>query len=227
MLEARFDRAAVRLRAAVSWILFGDFSAPIPVEPRAPWNPTPSDVPTDQAHQAQEQLLVTLRDGDLHATGRYSDTPTPRWESSGRRWMMHSGRHTQILSEHWRGGQYSWNYGSLDLPDGQYIEIQVPRYMIVAIWPPRPEPEVAPRTSAGSSAAYTTPYLDLMRRAIDELRISAVSQPKKETVVAWLREQTADRQAISDNFARHLATFVRLPESQRGGNRKWRVAEED
>ena len=69
MLEARFDRAAVRLRAAVSWILFGDFSAPIPVEPRAPWNPTPSDVPTDQAHQAQEQLLVTLQDGDLHATG--------------------------------------------------------------------------------------------------------------------------------------------------------------
>ena len=54
-----------------------------------------------------------------------------------------------------------------------------------------------------------------------------LSQPKKETVVAWFREQTADRQAISDNFARHLATFVRLPESQRGGNRKWRVAEED
>jgi hypothetical protein len=225
MLEARFDRAAVRLRAAVSWILFGDFSAPIPVEPRAPWNPTPSDVPTDQAHQAQEQLLVTLRDGDLHATGRYSDTPPPRWESGGRRWMMHSGRDAQILTEHWRGGQYSWNQDSLDLPDGQYIDIQVPRFMIVAIWPPRPKHEE--RDSAGPSARYTTPYLDLMRRAIDELRISATSQPKKETVVAWFREQTIDRQLISDNFARHLATFVRLPESQRGGNRKWRLDEED
>jgi hypothetical protein len=60
-----------------------------------------------------------------------------------------------------------------------------------------------------------------MRRAIDELRISATSQPKKETVMAWFREQTIDHQPISENFARHLATFVRLPESQRGGNRKW------
>jgi hypothetical protein len=99
--------------------------------------------------------------------------------------------------------------------------------MIVAIWPPRSEPEVVPPTGPGASARYTTPYLDLMQRAIDELRISATSQPKKETVVAWFREQTVDHQPISDNFARHLATFVRLPESQRGGNRKWRVGEED
>ena len=74
MFEARFDRAAVPLRAAVSWILSRDFEAPLPLKPRAPWLQSPADVPTDEARQAQEQLLVTLRDGDLHATGRYSDT---------------------------------------------------------------------------------------------------------------------------------------------------------
>jgi hypothetical protein len=225
MFEARFDRAAVPLRAAVSWILSRDFEAPLPLQPRAPWLQSPADVPTDEARQAQEQLLVTLRDGDLHATGRYSDTPTPRWEPGCRRWMMHSGRHSQILTEQWRGGQYSWDHDSLDLPDCQFIGIRVPRSMVVALWPAEAEPaEDAP---AGSVGTYTTPYLDLMRRAIVELRISAHSQPKKEIVVAWFREQAIDHQPLSENFARHLATFVRLPESQRGGNRKWRFDEED
>jgi hypothetical protein len=223
MFEARFDRAAVPLRAAVSWILSRDFEAPLPLKPRAPWLQSPADVRTDEARQAQEQLLVTLRDGDLHATGRYSDTATPRWEPGCRRWMMHSGRHTQVLIEDWRAGRYSWEYDSLDLRDGQYIDIQVPRFIVVALWPPQPEPAA----DANSLEMYTTPYLDLMRRAIVELRISARSQPKKEIVVAWFREQTIDHQPLSENFARHLATFVRLPESQRGGNRKWRFDEED
>jgi hypothetical protein len=227
MLEARVDRAAVPLRAAVSWILFQDFSAPGPVEPCAPWHRTSSDRPSAEVRKAREQLLVMLRDGDLHGTGRYSDTPSAPWEAPhvGRHWMMHSGRHTQVLTEHWRAGRYSWQYDSLDLRDGQYIDVQVPRFMIVALWPPQLEP--AADAAADSLEMYTTPYLDLMRRAIVELRISANSQPKKDTVMAWFREQTVDHQPLSENFARHLATFVRLPESQRGGNRKWRFDEAD
>jgi len=221
MLEARIDRAAVSLRAAVSWILLEDFSAPTPVEARAHWLPNPSYGPTKQVCRVREHLLVTLRDGDLHATGRHSETLTPPWESDMRRWMMHSGRHTQILTEQWRGGTYDWDKDSLTLLDGEFIDIEIPRFMVVAIWPRRAEPEPDPIPGTGSPATYTTPYLDLMRRAIDELRISATSQPKKETVMAWFREQAIDHQPISENFARHLATFVRLPESQRGGNRKW------
>jgi hypothetical protein len=105
------------------------------------------------------------------------------------------------------------------------LGIRVPRFMIVALWPAQPEP--AAEAVAGSPDMYTTPYLDLMRRAIVALPISESSQPKKETVMAWFREQTIDHQPISENFSRHLATFVRLPESQRGGNRKWRFDEED
>ena len=136
---------------------------------------------------------------------------------------MHTGRHSQILTEHWRGGEYSWHCDSLDLSDGQFVEIRVPRFIVVALWPEQAEPD----TAASTLDTYTTPYLDLMRRAIVELRISAHSQPKKDTVVAWFREQTIDHQPLSENFARHLATFVRLPESQRGGNRKWRFDDED
>jgi hypothetical protein len=227
MLEARVDRAAVPLRAAVSWILFQDFAVPEPVEPSVPWHRAASQGPSADARRAREQLLVMLRDGDLHAMGRYSDTPAAPWEAPhlDRHWMMHSGRSSQILTEQWRGGRYRWDQDSLDLSDGQFIEIQVPRFMVTALWPAEAEP--ANDAAASSLGTYTTPYLELMRRAIVDLRISTHSQPKKETVVAWFREQTIDHQPLSENFARHLATFVRLPESQRGGNRKWRLDEED
>jgi hypothetical protein len=167
-------------------------------------------------------LIVRLRDGDLHATGRFSDTRTQSWEPDPHRWVMHSGRQTEIPSEHWRTGRYHWNADSLDLLEAQYIEIQVPQCMIVEIWPPKLT--ASDDASDISARRYTTPYLDLMRRAIMELPISASSQPKKETVVAWFREQIIDHRPVSDNFARYLATFVRLPEAQRGGNRRWRMA---
>lgn len=166
--------------------------------------------------------MVTLRDGDLHAIGRYSNTPTPPWEHESRRWMMHSGRHSDISPEQWHAGNYNWSDGRLDLADGQYIDIQVPRIMVVAIW--QPELKASNDTKPVPEGAYTTPYLDLMRRAIAELGITIGSQPKKETVMAWFRDQTIEQRPLSENFARHLATFVRLPEAQRGGNRKWRMA---
>jgi hypothetical protein len=220
MLEARIDRAAVSLRAAVDWILkVSPEPCPTP-EPELPaWQRLNPARPSARERSARECLQVLLRDGDLHATGRYSDTPSAPWESPhpSRQWMMHSGRHTQIVTESWREGRYRWDHDSLDLREGQLIDLLVPRFMITTLWPAQPKRDAV----SNDSAAYTTPYLDLMRRAIDELRISATSQPKKETVMAWFREQTIDHQPISENFARHLATFVRLPESQRGGNRKW------
>jgi hypothetical protein len=59
------------------------------------------------------------------------------------------------VTEQWWGGQYSWDYDSLGLPDGQLIGIRVPRFMVVALWPAEAEPvEDAP---AGSVGNYTTP----------------------------------------------------------------------
>jgi hypothetical protein len=37
------------------------------------------------------------------------------------------------VTEHWRGGRYRWDHDSLDLFDGQFIEIQVPRFMVIAL----------------------------------------------------------------------------------------------
>jgi len=60
-----------------------------------------------------------------------------------------------------------------------------------------------------------------MQQAILELDISAGNQPKKEIVMDWFRGRKVDEVPLSENHIRYLASFVRLPRSQRGGNRPW------
>ena len=172
--------------------------------------------------KAREDLLIALRDGDLHAKGRHSDTPAAPWElpHRGRRWMLHSGHFSPIPPEAWRAGDVDWPAGTLTLAEGQFIDIRLPRFMLDAIWS-----GTSRYTEADGPLAeerYTTPYLDLLRRAIPAHRITADRQPKKEVLVEWFREQVVEGEAISANLASAMATLVRLPSSRKGGNRKWR-----
>jgi hypothetical protein len=143
----------------------------------------------------------------------------------GRAWTMHSRWYTKTTCEQWLEGTYDWAKGSLDLPNGQFIDVQVPRWTIEAFWPPDPKP---PPPEVGvaeiDDAAYTTPYLELMRQAIAELGISAANQPKKDTVMEWFRGRKVGEVPLSENHIGYLASFVRLPHSQKGGNRRWSVA---
>lgn len=220
------DRTLLSLAETVEWVLARvPIGAPEPCKSaatiRPPWER--AAVPLPREPTAHEVLLVLLRDGDLHAVGRYSSTPAAAWESPhyGRKWIMHSGRTSHVAPEQWRGGVYNWSLDALDLPDGQFIEIRVPLLTLRAIWPAA-EPTSVARSEPGE-LDYCTPYLELMRRAIAEHGIASGSQPKKETLVAWFREQLIGGMPVSENTANHLATFVRMPEAQRGGNRKWRV----
>jgi hypothetical protein len=74
-----------------------------------------------------------------------------------------------------------------------------------------------------SDSDYSTPYIDLMRQAIDEFEITAENQPIKETLVEWFLAQEVDGQRVSRATAEYLASFVRLPSSRTGGNRPWKV----
>jgi hypothetical protein len=87
---------------------------------------------------------------------------------------------------------------------------------------PKPPPEVGVAEIA--DAAYTTPYLELMQQAIAELGISAANQPKKDDVLEWFRGRKVGGIPLSENHICYLASFVRLPHSQKGGNRKWSAA---
>lgn len=165
--------------------------------------------------EAYEQLMTALRDGDLHARGRYSETRINRWGSTGREFGMHSGYHTPVSPAHWLEGEYR-NH-ALTSMDWEFIDIKMPRFMVLAIWPPYEEP--AAERSAEASA-YTTPYLELMQRAIVEFGLNEANQEKKELLVDWFSRQQIDGEPLSNNLADAMATLVRLPASQRGGARR-------
>jgi hypothetical protein len=75
--------------------------------------------------------------------------------------------------------------------------------------------------NALSQSGYSTPYLQLMQRAIDVHRITDQHQPLKKELEAWFIEQTINGEAISSNDASYMASFVRSPKSRKGGGRKY------
>ena len=98
----------------------------------APWLQEPA--PTDRARAvARNELLVALRDGDLHATGRLSTTRANRAAPPYTEWTLHSGHGEPISPAQWRSGEF--RTGRLRLIDGEFIDIRLPRFMVRAIWP--------------------------------------------------------------------------------------------
>lgn len=190
-----------------------------PLEPERaypPWyQPVPDHVRWEK--EAMDQLLVALRDGDLHTQGRLSTTRNLVSWDSRHQWQLHSGHHEPISPAAWREGTFF--DGRLTSHRWEYIDIRMPRFMVLAIWPDyRP----ASGAAAESPSAYTTPYLRLMQEAIVYFGLTETRQDKKECIVDWLMTKDVDGEPISRNLADAMATLIRLPSSQRGGaKRAW------
>jgi hypothetical protein len=179
----------------------------------APWLTEPARAQRAEAI-ARHQLLVALRDGDLHATGRLSTTRANNAAPPYTEWTLHSGHYDTISPVQWRAGEF--RAGRLRLIDGEFTDIRVPRFMVQAIWPRK---MFAPLQH---DVDYTTPYLDLLRAAIAEFAITDERQPKKDNLVDWFRSHQVEGEPLSENLASAMATLVRLPSSQRGGaKRMW------
>jgi hypothetical protein len=178
-----------------------------------PWGRDPD--PAERALAiARNELLVALRDGDLHATGRLSTVRANNAAPPYAEWTLHSGHREPISPAQWRAGEF--RKGRLRLLDGEFIDIHLPRFMMRAVWPK------AERSPAPQDADYSTPYLDLLHAAIAEFAISEERQPKKDNLVEWFRAQKVEGEPLSENLASAMATLVRLPSSQRGGaKRMW------
>ena len=167
---------------------------------------------------ASRQLWQALRQGSVHAQGRYSNSRNPVFpDRDAREWIFHSSQLVWIPPEHWISGVLHVDDGSLperlELQDGEYIDIQMPRFMVAAIWTLPPLRPIEPTD-------YTTPYLELIKRAISENRIDEMDQSKKEALVAWFMDQDVEGEPLSENLAKAMATIVRLPSSQRGGSKR-------
>ena len=181
------------------------------------WNP-PQDPTIAWKSEAENELLVALRDGDLLAQGRYTEERPNGWgyaSSSG--FGLHSGYHTSIRPEQWREGRFYSD--RLTARDWEFIDIRMPRFLVKAIWPDY-VPEVVRTTEGSDVIPYTTPYLELMQVAIARFGITAKRQEKKECLVDWFLEQQIEGEFISKNLADSMATLVRLPSAQRGGAKR-------
>ena len=168
--------------------------------------------------EAENELLVALRDGDLIAQGRYSEERPNGWgygNSSG--FGLHSGYHTSIRPEQWREGKYS--FGRLTARDWEFIDIRMPRFLVKAIWPDF-VPEVVRPTAGTDAVPYTTPYLELMHAAIAKFGITPEDQGKKDCLVDWFLEQQIEGEPVSNKLADAMATLIRLPSAQRGGAKR-------
>ena len=184
-----------------------------PREP-APWE-RPVDPQATWKAEAREQLMVALRDGDLHAQGRYSEERPHAWVGAGSRFGLHSGYHTSIRPEQWREARYL--DGKLTAMLWEFIDIRVPRFVVLAIWPAYVPPAMPKSVDA---PAYTTPYLELMHEAIELFSLSEVRQEKKDSLYEWFRTRQVDGEPVSGNLCDAMATLIRLPGAQRGGARR-------
>lgn len=74
----------------------------------------------------------------------------------------------------------------------------------------RPKKDTKPK----EPPEYTTPYLQDMLRAIEELKINEDNQPSKSEIEYWFETNT---EGYSKKEIDKLASFIRHPESQKGG----------
>jgi hypothetical protein len=182
------------------------------------WNP-PQDPTIAWKAEAENELLVALRDGDLLAQGRYTEERSHSWSHGGSSsgFGLHSGYHTSIRPEHWREGKYL--FGRLTARDWEFIDIRIPRFLVKAIWPDYvPEPVRA--TEGSDVIPYSPPYLELMHQAIRHFRLTDQRQEKKEVLSDWFRSHPIEGEPISKNLADAMATLIRLPSAQRGGAKR-------
>jgi hypothetical protein len=180
----------------------------------------PRDPVTVWKGEAEEQLLVALRDGDLLAQGRFSETRNNSsfGPDSHKTWILHSGYHQHVTPVQWREGQFM--YGTLSTMFWEFIDIRLPRFTVKGIWPDYLPPVTTSTMFAATQKPYTTPYLELMQAAIVHFGISAERQEKKDCLVDWFLTQHIEGEPVSRNLADAMATLIRLPAAQRGGSKR-------
>ena len=182
--------------------------------------PAPNGKRRSPTQISVDGLLLALRDGYVRATGRRSITRRSCPAAAADTWRLHATDPTLITTDEWRSGEFDIDDLVLTGPGWQFIQIEVPDFMVTAIWPDWPPCDV-PATSAGASpSAYTTPYLELMQEAIAHFGLTPQRQEKKESLSAWFRMQRIEGERVSGNLADAMATLIRLPAAQRGGAKR-------
>ena len=172
------------------------------------------------SQRSVDGLLIALRDGYVRATGRRSTLRSNGSSDGDNGWRLHATDPTLITTDEWRAGEFDTDELELTGPSWQYIHIQVPDFMVKAIWPDWPEGDAEPASPQLDAPSYSTPYLALMQEAIRHFGLTALHQEKKEVLSDWFRTQRVEGEPVSKNLADAMATLIRLPSAQRGGAKR-------
>lgn len=165
-------------------------------------------------------LLLALRDGYVRATGRRSTTRGSCTAAGTETWRLHATDPFLITTEEWRSGDFDFERLALTGRSWQYIQIEVPDFMVKGIWPDWHECDGTRPKLDHRLSPYTTPYLELMQAAINRFGLTEENQSKKENLSDWFLEQPIEGERISRNLADAMATLIRLPSAQRGGAKR-------
>ena len=191
---------------------------------------------------AQEQLVEELCQDNIHATALFSVNKKKPMKSNWKTQQYLKPRSERIIipnddwkREHILKSTY-WDMW-MRIPDKQYSKIYVSvddfkqltnmsllgargqygnRFLYKLV-----DPECEELTS--TDMQYLPPYIILMFEAISEFQIDKNNQPLHETLVEWFETQEVDGKKVSNNEAKKLASFVRVPSAQKGGNRPWKA----
>ena len=141
--------------------------------------------------KARDMLLYLLKNGQLVVEARSQDKV----------------EYSSIPQSIWNDCEIDWDDNCIeDMPE--YTDIRIRMSNLSSLFTSHDE------TAVRQIHYYTTPYLDLMLKAIVDLNISPTYQPTKEVIVSYLKEQMPE---LSANLANYMATFIRLPDAQKGG----------
>lgn len=176
----------------------------------------------DQARKiqnAQKALLIYLLQSRLQGQGRYSDcclTPEHSWEL--RKYKNHASHWTAIDANLWTAKGISMTQQNLRFDGGEYIDLRFCTKDVLYNFPPQNNaiPVLANQND------YLSPYMKIMLQAIQILDLRHNQQSKKNVLVDWFMTQEVNGQKLTRNMSKMMATLVRLPEAQRGGNSKWK-----
>ncbi len=173
------------------------------------------------------KIISLLQEGKIRATGRLSTTKkgkAARWQAQ--QYKQHSKMRSYIEPAFWNryARPKSHIIGSVHTARDETKEYTDIMVVLEDCATHLAENLAGHQNSTGTPASdYSTPYIDLMWRAVDEFKISRENQPIKENLVEWFMGQEIEGQKVSRATAEYLASFVRLPSSRTGGNRPWRV----
>ena len=142
-------RKNVTLKEALDWIAFNDFAGP-PMTNEEAVAKISGDVDNVEVleieyfmryqslNAAEDDLFAALRDGDIRARGRFSNTYANALHES--EWQEqdfegHSSARDDIPTEFWWREGMAWEANRVKSPHGEYVDIILDRKAVLSLWP--------------------------------------------------------------------------------------------